>query len=113
MTYQCQELERYVDLLRKADILYRSAERTKPGKRPRVRDKAVLPSHWRSLDSRALGFRMAEKAYERALEFLDDAWPSVAHLLDRPFNGWRESDVTAEPSGVPRFIGSKSRFVRR
>lgn len=113
MGSQSAELEKYVALVRKADILYRSAERTKAGRQPKALDKAAIPSHWRSLDSRAVAFRKAEKAYERALEFLDDVWPSVVHLLDRSFTGWVESDVTAEPWGVPRFVESKSRFVRR
>jgi hypothetical protein len=104
------ELTKYMALLRAADRYYQSAERIKPGRRPKKSELLLMPSSWRPLDTKQIKYRQAEQAYGKALEYLDDVWQSVCHLLDRGFIGWSESDVSQDPWGVPRPIGSKSRY---
>ena len=106
------ELKTYSDMLRIADRIYRAAERTKPGKRP-IRSKMMfIPALWRKYDTRGIKFQKAEQAYDKALEFLDENWQPIVHLLDRSFMGLSGSDAFPDPDSVPRAINSKSPYRR-
>jgi len=104
------ELTKYMSLVHFADRCYQAAERTKPGSRPKKSVLLLIPSNWRQLDTKQLKYRQAERAYGKALEYLEEVWQSIVHLLDRSFISLSESDVCQEPWGVPRPLSSKSRY---
>ena len=95
----CELLTEYSKKLRKADLLYETAERYSPHRRLGRRKK------WRAF---SLHFN-AESAYESAFEFLSDC-PSIWRFLDRHVDfssgGYPDLDIYS----APRLKGSKSGY---
>ncbi len=110
MTKPPYELTEYMKLVCKADRLYQAAERTKPGRYPKKSELLLIPSHWRRHDTKQIKYRQAEQMYGKALEYLEEVWQSIVHLLDRGFISLSESGVSQDPWGVPRPLSSKSRY---
>jgi hypothetical protein len=111
------ELKEYCDLLKKADDLYRRAERTNPNARPNKRTLMNVAIHNRGLSTCALLHVKAETAYERALERLEELLgikPYLRECLDRPVSfDINNYNLSLDPQGVPRLKSSHSQYVIR
>ena len=106
----------YSETLAKADELDNRAEHTKAMVMPSAKTKMRLLTTGqpcsRSSNSRNILRRRAEKAYERALEILEELLgesPDLVNYLDRPvcFN-CENCNVWPDIESVPRLINSRS-----
>ncbi|RZI43676.1 hypothetical protein EGT07_07875 [Herbaspirillum sp. HC18] len=101
-------LKRYVECLRRADLLHARAES--------LGNSAHRPSLYGIQAFRRPPFpRTAEQEYEYALEILEESLsetPGIRCWLDRPVCFGHDDCVSAAPEGMPRLITSRSRFAR-
>lgn len=105
-----RELYEYVDCLRRADKLF-----ARSGNGALVR-RSGTRLFGPKLQASVAG--EAERAYERALELLEQMMgetPAIYAWLDRQVVfGWpHDSSPTPDPEGVPRVITSRSRYKRK
>jgi hypothetical protein len=100
-------LKRYIDCLRRADLLHARAE---------TRGKAAnRPLYGLQAFRRSPLSRTAAQEYEYALEILEELLserPEMQCWLDRPARFDSDGCISPDPAGVPRLITSHSRFAR-
>lgn len=104
-------LDRYVELLAKADFLYSRAESTRVTSRSR-RDSMGRPGRERL-------YALAEQEYERAIEYLSEVLSicdaadeyEIRAWLDRVVDFAHGAEPSPSPAGVPRLLGSRSQHA--
>ncbi len=106
----------YTEHLAEADRLTRLADHSRPTAVPSTKNQKLLTLRYgatiRGRTSRETYRRLAEHAYEKAIEKLQEIieeFPTAVCFLDRDsiFDGDR-FNVTPDPGGVPRLLNSRS-----
>lgn len=103
------ELTQYLAMLKTADLTNARADRAAASRIPRRIGNLSAAEHWRN---------QSETQYEHALEYLDEALGAsnsqteyeIRAWLDREFELSEQSTISCDDGGVPRVIGSRSKY---